>query len=330
MAKIKAIIIGTGGMARYHLKSMLEQKRTTELVGFVETSETQRQEVRKMYQDSKGTCPPFYNSTKELIKAQGTADAALIVTPHKFHFENARDCLTNNMDVLLEKPMVMNANEAKRLIAIRDQSKRKLVVAFPGSLSPAIQKAKAMIAEGAIGEVTSVSGYAFQDWKKGTTGTWRQDPDMSGGGFLFDTGSHMINTVVDLMGQDVAQVAALLDNRKTPVEINSSVSGQFKNGVMFSLGGAGESADWGSLISVFGDKGALQTGIWGERLLLKEKGKDEFKPVPYAKSKGVWEEFVKVLEGKLANPCPAEVGLRFAKLMDMIRESAKSGKVVKA
>jgi predicted dehydrogenase len=32
MAKIKAIIIGTGGMARYHLRSMLEQKRTTDLV----------------------------------------------------------------------------------------------------------------------------------------------------------------------------------------------------------------------------------------------------------------------------------------------------------
>jgi predicted dehydrogenase len=330
MAKMRAIIIGTGGMARYHLRSMLEQKRTTDVVGFVETSETQRQEVRKMYEGTKLACPPFYNSTKELIKAQGAADAALIVTPHKFHFENARDCLTNNMDVLLEKPMVMNANEAKRLIAIRDQSKRKLVVAFPGSLSPAIQKAKQMIAEGVIGDVTSISAFAFQHWKTATTGMWRQDPEMSGGGFLFDTGSHMVNTLVDLMGQDVVQVSALLDNRNTPVEINSAVSGQFKNGVMFSLTGAGESVDWGSLISIFGDKGVLQTGIWGEKLLLKEKGKDEFKPVPYAKSKGVWEEFVKVLQGKLENPCPAEVGLRFAKLMDMIRESAKTGKVVKA
>ncbi|MGL4611301.1 MAG: Gfo/Idh/MocA family protein [Trueperaceae bacterium] len=330
MAKIKTIIIGTGGMARFHLKLMLEQKRTTDVVGFVETSETQRQAVEKLYGERKLKCPPFYNSTKELLKAQGTADAALIVTPHKFHFENARDCLTNKMHVLLEKPMVMNANEAKRLIAIRDTAKRHLVVAFPGSLSPAIHKAKQLITDGAIGNVTSVSGYAFQEWKKGTTNTWRQDPDMSGGGFLFDTGSHLINTTVDLIGEDVAQVTALLDNRKTPVEINSAISGQFKNGVMFSLGGAGESTDWGSHIAVFGDKGVLETGIWGERLLLKEKGKDEFKPVPYPKSKGVWEEFVKVVEGKLENPCPAEVGLRFAKLMDMIRDSAKSGKVVKA
>jgi predicted dehydrogenase len=330
MAKIKTIIIGTGGMARYHLRSMLEQQRTTSVVGFVETSNAQKQEVKKLYGEFKLETPPFYNHVKDLIKKQGAADAALIVTPHKFHFENARDCLTNGMDVLLEKPMVMNANEAKRLIGIRDQTKKQLVVAFPGSLSPAIQKAKQLIKEGAVGQVTGVSAFAFQQWKNGTTGTWRQDPDMSGGGFLFDTGSHMVNTLVDLMGQDVSQVSALLDNRNTPVEINSAVSGQFKNGVMFSLTGAGESVDWGSLISVFGDKGVLQTGIWGEKLLLKEKGKDEFKSVPYPKSKGVWEEFVKVLQGKLENPCPAEVGLRFAKLMDMIRDSAKSGKVVKA
>jgi predicted dehydrogenase len=330
MAKLKAIIVGTGGMARHHIRQMLEQKRTTEIVGFVEVSEEQRQEVRKLYKEVEETCPPFFRTISELLKAQLKPNAAFIVTPHKFHFENARECLTNGMDVLLEKPMVMNANEARRLIGIRDQTKRTLVVAFPGSLSPAIQKAKQMIKDGLIGQVTSVSAFAFQQWKHGTTGTWRQDPDMSGGGFLFDTGSHMVNTLVDLIGKDVSQVSALLDNRNTPVEINSVVSGQFSDGIMFSLTGAGESVEWGSLISVFGDKGVLQTGIWGEKLLLKEKGKDAFKAVAYPKSKGVWEEFVKVVQGKIENPCPAEVGLRFAKLMDMIRDSAKTGKVVKA
>jgi predicted dehydrogenase len=315
-------------MARHHIRLMLEQQRTTDMVGFVETSEDQRKEVQKLYQQAGETCPPFFRTIGELLKAQLKPNAALIVTPHKFHFENARECLTNGMDVLLEKPMVMNANEAKRLIGIRDQTKRILVVAFPGSLSPAVQKAKELLAEGTIGNVTGVSAFAHQNWKSATIGTWRQDPDMSGGGFLFDTGSHMVNTVVDLIGNDVSQASALFDNRGTPVEINSSVSGFFKNGVVFSFTGAGDSVDCKSQISVFGDKGVLETGIWGEKLRLKV-GEGDYKSVPYPKSKGVWEEFVKVVQGKLENPCPAEVGLRFAKLMDMIRESAKTGKVVK-
>ena len=186
------------------------------MVGFVETSEDQRKEVQKLYQQASETCPPFFRTIGEFIKNQGDANAALIVTPHKFHFENARECLTNGMDVLLEKPMVMNASEAKRLIGIRDQTKRILVVAFPGSLSPAVQKAKDLLAEGAIGNITGVSAFAHQNWKSMTIGTWRQDPEMSGGGFLFDTGSHMVNTVVDLIGDDVAQASALFDNRGTP------------------------------------------------------------------------------------------------------------------
>lgn len=329
MAKLRTIVVGTGGMARHHIRFMLEQTRTTDMVGFVETSEDQRKKVQKFYKDKGETCPPFFRTIGELIKAQLKPNAALIVTPHKYHFENARECLINGMDVLLEKPMVMNANEARRLIGIRDQTKRVLVVAFPGSLSPAVQKAKELLSEGVIGNITGVAAFAHQNWKSMTTGTWRQDPDMSGGGFLFDTGSHMVNTVVDLMGDDVAQVSALFDNRSTPVEINSSVSGFFKNGVVFSFTGAGESVDCKSQIMVFGDKGVLETGIWGEKLRLKV-GNGDYKPVPYPKSKGVWEEFVKVVQGKLENPCPAEVGLRFAKLMDMIRESAKTGKVVKA
>ena len=46
------------------------------------------------------------------------------------------------LDVLLEKPMVMNASEARSLIAARDRTAADcLVVAFPGSLSPQIRTA---------------------------------------------------------------------------------------------------------------------------------------------------------------------------------------------
>ena len=55
------------------------------------------------------------------------------------------DCMKAGMDVLLEKPMVLNEKEAKKLIKARDKYKRLLVVAFPGSLSPAINKAKELI-----------------------------------------------------------------------------------------------------------------------------------------------------------------------------------------
>ncbi len=83
-------------------------------------------------------------------------------------------------------------------------------------------------------------------------------------------------------------------------------------------------------VMVMGDEGVLQTGIWGERLRFKPVKKDDFAEVSYPSSKGVWEQFLKVRAGKQANPCPPEVGLRFAKLMDMIRKSAETGKTVRS
>jgi len=57
---------------------------------------------------------------------------------------------------------------------------------------------------------------------------------------------------------------------------------------------------------------------------------EEFQPVDYPDSSGVWEQFLEVRAGELENPCPPEVGLRFARLMGMIRESADSGRLIRA
>jgi predicted dehydrogenase len=330
MAAVKAIVVGTGGMARYHIDSMLAARRATTIVGLVEPAAAAREATKAVFDHQSAWCPPFYDTVGELIKSQGAPEVALICTPHKFHFENARDCMLSGADVCLEKPMVMNASEARRLIRLQRATKRLVVVAFPGSLSPAIRKAKQLIARGAIGNVTAISAFAHQDWKSPTTGTWRQVPEMSGGGFLFDTGSHMVNTVVDLLGEDVAAVTALLDNRGTPVEITAAVSGRSRSGVMFCLNGVGDSIQCKSQVMVFGDRGLLQTGIWGECLLVKTAGQPEFKPVPYPPSRGIWEQFLKVRRGALDNPCPPAVGLRFATLMDMVRRSAATGRTIAA
>lgn len=73
------------------------------------------------------------------------------------------------MDAYLEKPMVMNMAEAQELIRLRERGGRLVMVAFP-----AAWEAKRLIAEGALGQVTA--------------GTWRQEPEVPGRGFLFDTG----------------------------------------------------------------------------------------------------------------------------------------------
>jgi predicted dehydrogenase len=221
--------------------------------------------------------------------------------------------------------MVMNGTEAESLIATRNRTNKLLVVAFPGSLSPNIRTAATMLRKGEIGTIKTISGVVWQNWGVNTINTWRQVPAIAGGGFLFDTGAHLLNTTVDLAGEDVAEVAAYLDNQGRPVETLGVVIARLKSGVLVSLHGCGEAMpSCHSDVRVFGDKGIIYTGIWGEKLQIQHDGDVPPVTVPTSASLGVWEQFLGVRNGA-ANPCPPEVGLRMARLWDAIQASAAKG-----
>lgn len=336
MAKVRTIIIGTGGMARHHIKQMLKQQDTTEIVALCDPSQPMLELAGKLFAAEGVPVPTTGPELEPLLQEfKGELDAALIVTPHAFHLKQATACLESGLDVLLEKPMVMNAREARKLIKTTKATGKLLVVAFPGSLSPQIRTAKELLRAGQIGKVQSVNGFAWQNWKTNTVNTWRQVPKLAGGGFLFDTGAHLLNTTCDLVGEDFVEVAAWLDNRGAPVDIIGTVMAKTKSGVYVTMHGCGDAfPTWASELVLVGNGGLIRTGIWGERLQIqvgKAKGFG-FTPrtVKVPASLGVWEQFLDVRDGKMENPCPPDVGLRMAELWDAINESAgEGGKPVK-
>ena len=222
---VRAAMIGCGSMARYHIQTMLKQRDTTEITAVSEPSETAYALTAKLFRDAGLAAPPNQPDLHKLL-ADYALDAAFIVTPHAFHHDQAVACLEQGLDVLLEKPMVMSGAEATSLIETRDRTGKLLIVAFPGSLSPQIRAAAQMIRSGEIGSLLSISATVWQDWGPNTTGTWRQQPELSGGGFLFDTGAHMLNTVVDLAGEEFSEVAAWFDYNGRPVETLAVVIGR--------------------------------------------------------------------------------------------------------
>lgn len=323
---VKTIMIGCGGMARHHIRQMLKQQKTTQITVLCEPSPEQLKRTAEVFADAGVPMPP---NEPDLAKAlrEYALDAAFIITPHVYHHDQTKACLEAGLDVLLEKPMVMNADEARSLISVMQTTGKLLVVAFPGSLSPQIRTAVQKLRSGELGAVRTISAVVWQNWKRGTANTWRQDPPIAGGGFLFDTGAHMLNTVVDLAGEEFAEVSAIFDNRDTPVEILAVITGKLQSGAFVTLHADGDALQHtcDSMVRVFTDHAILNTGIWGERLELQLDGEKEMKPVKVPASMGVWEQFLAVRQGTIANPCPPEVGLRMAKLYDAIKASAAQG-----
>lgn len=321
-------MIGTGLMTLYHLTSMVGRDDTV-IAAMCEPSAAAYEAAAARVEAAGAPRPPNEPDWRRFLDVTAREldlDAVMIVTPHALHFEQASAALEAGLDVLLEKPMVMTAHEAVELIRVRDRTGRLLVVGFQGSLSPQVRAAAAMIRSGDLGTILNVNALVWQDWQETSRGTWRQNPALSGGGFMFDTGAHMLNTVADLAGEDVVQVAAWLENDEAQVDVRGAVIARLASGALITMNGCGRAIpSLGSDIHVFCERGTLRTGIWGERLELQRHGSSALRPVRSVRPKTLWQQFLDVRSGLEPNPSPPEVGLRMALLWDAIRESSGRG-----
>lgn len=326
--KIRAALIGCGGMARHHLESsLLHQLDTTEFAALCDPSPVALALTAEIFKEAGLKPPPTWQSIELMLADVGSElDAAFIVTPHAYHHNQAAACLQAGLDVLLEKPMVMNAEQARSLMEIRDRTGRLLVVAFQGSLSPEVRAAAELLRSGELGQLLNIHGVAWQNWRELTVNTWRQLPVLSGGGFMFDSGAHLLNTVADLAGENFEEVAAWFDKRGTQVDILVSAMGRLKSGALVTLAGCGDTIPscW-SDIRIFCTEGIVETGFWGGYLRVQRRDETEPLPLAFPPSLGVWQQFLAVRRGDMVNPSPPEVGLRMALLWDALRQSAAQG-----
>ncbi len=323
--RVRMAFIGCGGMARSHARRMLQQQDTTDIHMVCEPSGQAYEAFCELF-DEAGVLPPPNQPELEKLLQERELDAAFIITPHVLHFPQASACLEAGLDVLLEKPMVMNAEEALALIDVQQRSGHLLSVAFNGSMSPQVRMGTKILRAGTLGKILNISAVVWQNWMVSTDGLWRQVPEIAGGGFLFDTGAHMLNTISDLAGEDFVEVAAWMDNQGARVDILGAVIARLASGALVSMNAAGNTnCKIGSDVRVLCEKGMLQTGVWGERLLIQETDDEELTPVELPESLGTWQQFLKVRSGEMENPCSPEIGLRMARLWDAIRASAALG-----
>jgi predicted dehydrogenase len=265
-----------------------------------------------------------------LSECRSDLDVVYVSTPHAMHAEQAIAVTAAGLDLLLEKPMVTTTPEALRLIEARKKSGRLLVVAFQGALSPLVRDTKARALAGEFGKLVSVSATIWEGWSSAYAGHWKQDPALSGGGFMFDTGAHMMNTVCQLVDSDFERVSAYMNNRGRAVDITCAVSARLKSGVLATFNAVGEGPKGCySYMTLFFQKAVVRIDAWGGWRDISfgsgawKRDDDEITDNPI-------KTFLAIRSGNLENPSTAENGLRFARLWDAIKESAaRDGEPIK-
>jgi predicted dehydrogenase len=260
MDKLRLGIAGTGAIVReFHLPIAAQNPRVE--VGALWNYRSgsleelgRRFNVRKLYTDIN----QFANDAD--------LDAILIASPNNMHAPVAESVLEHGKHVLCEKPMARSVAEAQAMVNAAERADRKLMIAYPWRCDVDFRWLRDVIRAGRLGRVLKLKCHAVVCGDYPSEDSWQSDPEMAGGGVLYDIGIHAIDNIFFLFDDQLpgAKVWARVGNYFTNarVEDTATVLIEFDNGML-----AGIDAGWRhnfrvsphGAIEVFGTEGYGRT-----------------------------------------------------------------------
>jgi 1,5-anhydro-D-fructose reductase (1,5-anhydro-D-mannitol-forming) len=160
-------------------------------------------------------------------------NAVYLATPVFLHAPQTIQSLRTGKHVLCEKPMAMNEPEARSMVETARQCERTFAVAYYRRAYPKVQRAKQLLAAGAIGKPV-LAELTCHEWRgpDASHRDWLLDPAKAGGGPLYDIGSHRIDVLNFLFGQP-QRATGYLSNAvlQYAVEDNATVMVDYASGV---------------------------------------------------------------------------------------------------
>lgn len=148
--------------------------------------------------------------------------AAIVATPNALHTEVGLACVERRIPLLVEKPIADTVAEARRLADAARAAGVPVLVGHQRRHGVAVQRARKLIAEGAVGRVVAVTMLAA--WLKPasyfTEGPWRR---RKGGGPVLINAIHDIDLLRHLVGE-VESVHAMVSNAERGFEVEDTAA----------------------------------------------------------------------------------------------------------
>lgn len=180
-------ILGAAKFAQNHMGPAIHAAKGAELAALATSSEEKAAGFRAFAPGLR-----LHDSYEALLADPGI-DAVYIPLPNTLHLEWSLKAIAAGKHVLTEKPMTMQAAEFDQLIAARDASGLVVAEAYMIVHHPQWQKARDLIAEGAIGRLEHVDT-AFSYDNRTEPGNIRNRPETGGGG-IRDIGVYTYGSV---------------------------------------------------------------------------------------------------------------------------------------
>jgi predicted dehydrogenase len=288
---VRIAIIGAGAVSDYHHVPAIRLDPRAELVAACDADPQLLERRRAEWGIDRVT------TDAEALCAEPDIDAVIIATPNFTHRPIGVAAARGGKHILCEKPLGLNAGEAR---ALYDEARAAGVVhmtAFTYRFAPAMRYLRHLLKTGVLGVPRHFRSQRFLDWPETSWG-WRQYRATAGGGDLFDMTIHRIDFALDLLGpldRVCGAIARFAPRTRTPdgrpcppsdVDDWSCLIGEFRSGAVgvwegttlakgYGLGGFGH--EWAEV------NGSEASAVYRlhepNAILLGRTGKD-LAPVP--------------------------------------------------
>lgn len=149
-------VVGLGEAGRLHLRTWRKIERA-HIVAVCDSCEQVAKEVAKEW-----SVPAYYAELGEMVRRQ-TLSVIDICTPPQTHCALTVQALKSGCHVIVEKPLAMTTEQAKRIISAQEESKTKLGIIHNNLFNPVMVKALSLIRGGELGEIINAD-VRFDVW----------------------------------------------------------------------------------------------------------------------------------------------------------------------
>lgn len=331
MEKTKILISGLGGIAQIAHLPILNKMENVEIAGVCDIDKSKSKTIAHKY-----GVKNFYTKLEDMLK-ECEADALIVTSPTYLHKEQAIKGFEHKLNVLVEKPLALNYNEASSIVDASKAAKKILMVGMNNRFRPDIMMQESFISAKELGEIFYVKTGFLK--KRSTVENWSLKKTESGGGVVMDLGIVMLDIALWLLKFPKVKSVSAVNYYHTfkDVEDSSFVLIRFQNNATLSI-----EASWTLhreddlfYCNVYGKEGSSQINplkIYKRMhgTLVNVTPLKMEKPANIFKRAYEYElnHFVNAVRNSTPNVSNGAEALERMKIVDAIYKSAKQGKEV--
>jgi len=200
---LRVAIMGLGSYGSRVAEAMRSCKKA-KLTGVISGTPSKIKNWQAKYQIPDKNC---YNCQDfDKIRDNPDIDAVYVITPNALHKEQVIRVAIAGKHVICEKPMSVNATDAKEMVDACKKANVKLLIGYRMHFEPKTLEIIRMRKAGDFGKVLFFQG--LSGFQIGDPTQWRLKKELSGGGSMMDIGIYSVNGARYMIGEDPVWVTA--------------------------------------------------------------------------------------------------------------------------